>query len=50
MRKQIVLKQEREIAGEVQKKLFPEEFSNKDLILQIMFLLKMYQIIMILFQ
>ena len=31
-KKQIVLKQEREIAGEVQKKLFPEEFSNKDLI------------------
>ena len=31
-KKQIVLKQEREIAGEVQKKLFPREFSNKDLI------------------
>ena len=31
-KKQIVLKQEREIAGEVQKKLFPAEFSNKDLI------------------
>ena len=31
-KKQIVLKQEREIAGEVQKKLFPKEFSNKDLI------------------
>ena len=31
-KKQIVLKQEREIAGEVQKKLFPEDFSNKDLI------------------
>ena len=31
-RKQIILKQEREIAGEVQKKLFPAEFSNKDLI------------------
>ena len=31
-KKQIVLKQEREIAGEVQKKLFPDEFSNKDLI------------------
>ena len=31
-KKQIVLKQEREIAGEVQKKLFPRVFSNKDLI------------------
>ena len=31
-KKQIVLKQEREIAGEVQKKLFPKEFTNKDLI------------------
>ena len=31
-KKQIVLKQEREIAGEVQKKLFPSDFSNKDLI------------------
>ncbi|MDC0460861.1 CHASE2 domain-containing protein [Candidatus Pelagibacter sp.] len=31
-KKQIVLKQEREIAGEVQKKLFPKEFANKDLI------------------
>ena len=31
-KKQIILKQEREIAGEVQKKLFPAEFSNKDLI------------------
>ena len=31
-KKQIVLKQEREIAGEVQKKLFPAEFSNKELI------------------
>ena len=31
-KKQIVLKKEREIAGEVQKKLFPDEFSNKDLI------------------
>ena len=31
-KKQIVLKQEREIAGEVQKKLFPREFSNKDFI------------------
>ena len=31
-KKQIVLKQEREIAGEVQKKLFPNDFSNKDLI------------------
>ena len=40
-KKQIVLKQEREIAGEVQKKLFPGDFSNKDLILQRMFLQKM---------
>ena len=31
-KKQIILKQEREIAGEVQKKLFPAEFSNKNLI------------------
>ena len=31
-KKQIVLKQEREIAGEVQKKLFPGDFSNKNLI------------------
>ena len=31
-KKQVVLKQEREIAGEVQKKLFPKDFSDKNLI------------------
>ena len=31
-KKQIVLKKEREIAGEVQKKLFPNEFTDKNLI------------------
>ena len=31
-KKQVVLKQEREIAGEVQKKLFPEEYTDKNLI------------------
>ena len=31
-KKQIVLKKEREIAGEVQKKLFPEEYIDKNLI------------------